>query len=49
MIVATFINAIIVIFVDFFENVCTDSFAHQIIISIFEYVLTFVLTIIDQF
>ena len=48
VIVAVFSNAIIVIFVDFFDNVCTKSFARQIVVSTFDYVLTFLLTIIDH-
>ena len=48
MIIIAILNAIIVIFVDFFNDVCAKSSARQIIISIFEYVLIFLLTIIDH-
>ena len=48
VIVVAFSNAIIIIFVDFFDNVYAKSFVRQIIASIFEHVLTFLLTIIDH-
>ena len=48
IIVAAFLNAIIVILINFFDDVCAKSFAHQIIASIFKHILIFLLTIIDH-
>ena len=48
MIVVAFSNAIIIIFVNLFNNACMKSSVHQIIISIFEYVLTLFLTIVNH-
>ena len=47
MIVVAFSNAIIVIFVDFFDDACTESSVRQIITSTFEHILILFLTIID--
>ena len=48
VIIFAFSNAIIIIFVDLFDNVYAKSSVRQIVISVFEYVLTFPLTIIDH-
>ena len=47
MVVTAFLNAIIIIFVDFFDDICAKSSVRQIITSIFEHVLILFLTIID--
>ena len=48
IIVTVFSNAIIIIFVNFFDDVCAKSSTRQIIISTFEHILTFLLTIINH-
>ena len=48
VIVIAFSSAIIIIFVDLFDDVCAKSSVCQIIISILEYVLILLLTIIDH-
>ena len=48
VIIAVFSSAIFIIFVDLFDDACVKSFARQIIILIFEHVLTFFLTIINH-
>ena len=47
VIVAAFLSVMIIIFVDIFDDVCAKSSARQIIILIFEHILTLFLTIID--
>ena len=41
VIVAAFLSAIIVIFINLFDNACAISFVYQIIVSICKYVLIF--------
>ena len=48
VIVVAFSSAIIVIFVDFFDNACAKSSACQIVISAFKHVLILFLIIIDR-
>ena len=48
VIVVAFSSVIIIIFVDLFDDVCAKSFARQIVVSTFEYVLTLFLIIIDH-
>ena len=48
VIIAAFSNAIIIIFVDLFDDACAKSSARQIITSTFEHVLTLLLIIIDH-
>ena len=48
IIVVAFLSAIIVIFVDLFDDACVKLSARQIVISTFEHILTFLLTIIDH-
>ena len=48
MIVVAFLNTIIIIFVNVFDDVCAESSAYQIIILAFKHVLTLFLIIIDH-
>ena len=48
VIVVAFLSAIIIIFVDLFDNVCAKSSAYQIVILIFKHILILLLTIIDH-
>ena len=48
MIVVAFLSAIIIIFVDLFNDACAKSSARQIITSIFKHILILFLPIIDH-
>ena len=48
VIVVAFSSAIIVIFLDLFDDACTKSSVRQIFISIFKHILILFLTMLDH-